>query len=100
MKCDALFANRSCIKRRSPLSCSSHVGTPRRPGRDCLQCGDDRGLDRFRSHWSVQQVSGRVGALHLNNWTGEIVWCAFSANAPPSNLDCRADEWAAFPPKQ
>jgi hypothetical protein len=52
------------------------------------------------SHWSVQPVSGRVGALRLNNWTGEVTWCAFTTTAAPSDLDCRADEWVSVTPKQ
>lgn len=45
------------------------------------------------SHWSVEPVSGRVGAFRLNRWTGDVVWCGFTGNATPSYLDCRAEDW-------
>jgi hypothetical protein len=54
----------------------------------------------FTSHWSLQPVSGRVGAMRLNRWTGEVVWCGFTASTTPSYFDCRADEWVAVTPKQ
>jgi hypothetical protein len=54
----------------------------------------------FTSHWSVQPVSGRVGTLRLNNWAGEVAWCAFTITAAPSDLDCRPDEWVSVMPKQ
>lgn len=52
------------------------------------------------SHWSIEPVSGRVGALRLNRWTGEVVWCGFTAVTTPSYLDCRPDDWVSVPPKQ
>jgi hypothetical protein len=52
------------------------------------------------SHWSMQPVSGRVSALLLNRWTGEVVWCGFTATTTPSYLDCRPGEWVSVPPKQ
>jgi hypothetical protein len=55
----------------------------------------------FTSHWSMQPVSGRVGALLLNRWTGEVVWCDFTATTTPSYLDCPpTDEWISVTPKQ
>jgi hypothetical protein len=52
------------------------------------------------SHWSAQPVGGRVDALLLNRWTGEVVWCGFTATTTPSYLDCRPGEWVSVPPKQ
>jgi hypothetical protein len=55
----------------------------------------------FISHWSVQPVSGRVGTVRLNGWTGDVVWCGFTGTSTPSYLDCRVDdEWAPVPSKQ
>ena len=51
------------------------------------------------SHWSIEPVSGRVGAFRLNRWTGDVVWCGFTGNAIPSYLDCRAEDWQAVGPK-
>jgi hypothetical protein len=52
------------------------------------------------SHWSVQPVSGRVGGLLLNRWTGEVVLCTIPATTTPSYLDCRPDDWVSVPQKQ
>jgi hypothetical protein len=54
----------------------------------------------FSSHWSVQTISGRPGVIRLNRWTGEVVWCGFTANATPSYFDCQPDDWVSVPPKQ
>jgi hypothetical protein len=50
------------------------------------------------SHWSVQTISGRPGAIRLNRWTGEVVWCGFTANVPPSYFTCQPDDWVDVPP--
>jgi hypothetical protein len=49
------------------------------------------------SHWSVQTISGRPGAIRLNRWTGEVVWCGFTANAPPGYFECQPDDWVSVP---
>jgi hypothetical protein len=51
------------------------------------------------SHWSVQPVSSRIGALRLNRWTGEVVLCGFTVTTTPSYLDCRPDDWVSVPQK-
>jgi hypothetical protein len=52
------------------------------------------------SHWSIQPVSGRVGAMRLNRWTGEVVWCGFtSTTTVPSYLNCSpTDDWQPATP--
>ncbi|OPH82978.1 hypothetical protein B2M20_10730 [Nitrobacter vulgaris] len=42
------------------------------------------------SHWSVQAIgAGRPAALRLNNWTGEVVWCA-PAGQDTRKLTCES----------
>ena len=47
------------------------------------------------SHWSVQPIYGRVGAVRLNHWSGEVAWCAVPNSSPPNYLDCHPGEWVS-----
>lgn len=50
------------------------------------------------SHWSIAPVgAGRLGALRLNRWTGDIVWCWHTEVQPPARIECTASEWISVP---
>jgi hypothetical protein len=40
------------------------------------------------SHWSISGNGG--GALRLNRWTGDVIWCGTSSFQAPAVLDCTA----------
>lgn len=40
------------------------------------------------AHWSITGNGG--GALRLNRWTGDVIWCGTASFEAPAVLDCTA----------
>lgn len=52
----------------------------------------------FTSRWSIAEISGRVGVVRLDRWTGRLTWCAPTAAVAPNYLDCEPGEWEHVKP--